>query len=131
MVEKASVVVIAIALVVLIGILIPTLIQIRRTARRFESMADILGQYLPGILNNVDAITGQLAGILADFREQMGLLKEAGQGVKQLVDDVVVTEKRIRQDIERPLADAVGNVQAIARSVRVFFDVLLGRRAKS
>ncbi len=128
MIEKASVVVIAIALLVLIGVLVPTVVQIRRTARRFESMADVLSQYLPGILNNVDAITGQMAGILSDVREQVGHLKEATHGIKQVVQDVVESEQRIRREIERPLVDTVSNLRAIARSVRVFFDVLLGRR---
>ncbi len=123
MIWEISLLIVSIGFVILVAFLVPTIVQLRRTARRVEVISDSLNHHLPAILTNLDEITTSLTSILTSGRRQVMMLEEAAQEVKGMVDDIVQFEKDIKRRIEDPFVETFTTLAAVARAIRAFLAV--------
>jgi uncharacterized protein YoxC len=124
MLWEISLLLIAIAFVLLIAFTIPTIIQIRRTAKKAELTTSILNQNLPGILANLDQITTNLTQTTQTVYEQVEGLKNVVDKFNYIADDVVDFERSIRAEIEIPIMETVNTISAVIKATRAFLEVL-------
>lgn len=128
MIVDISLIVIGVAALAAVFVLVPALIQIKRSSEKLEKTADELNTYLPSILENVNGITTSLNEILSNGRQQVATLEEATDNIKMMVDDIVSFEKRIKEQVEEPIVDTLRKITAITKAVRTFLAVLLDRK---
>ena len=124
MLWEISLLVIAIAFLLLIIFTIPTIVQIRRTVKNAELTTKILNQNLPGILTNLDEITTDLNQTTHLVHEQVDSFKNMVDKFGYIADDVVDFERTIRAEIERPILETVNTVSAVIKATRAFLEVL-------
>jgi len=124
MLWEISLLVIAIAFLLLSLFAIPTIVQIRRTVKNAEHTTKILNQNLPGILTNLDEITTNLTQTTQTVNEQVDSLKNVVEKFNSIADDVVDFERNIRAEIEAPIMETVNTVSAVIKATRAFLEVL-------
>lgn len=128
MIIEISVLIVCAAVLILILFVIPTIVQLRRSAKKIEEVSGILNEQLPSILENLSDITSNLNVILSNGRQQVDKLGEAADNIKLMVDDIVGFEKKIRHQIENPIVDTLITITAIAKAVRAFLAIFLDRK---
>lgn len=125
MIWQISVLIIGIAVLILVAFLVPTVLQLRRSASELEKVSSNLNRRLPGILANLEDITTNLSAILNAGRQHTDTVGEAVEEIKGLVDDVVQFEKALKKQVERPVVQTLDTITAFNRAVRIFLKVLL------
>ncbi len=128
MLWEISLLIIAIAILFLVIIAIPTIYQFRRTAKNIELTAKTLNQNLPGILTNIDEITTSLFDTVHIVSEQTEGLKDGVNKIHDMIENIVDFERQIREEIESPLIETVSTISAIIKGSRAFIDVLRSKR---
>ncbi|GAB4367898.1 MAG: hypothetical protein Kow0042_08770 [Calditrichia bacterium] len=128
MLWEISLLIIAIAFLLLVVVFIPSIIQIRSTARSVKITSDSLNQRLPDILNNLDHITADLAGATSKIGNHLDGFSGIVTKLQEMVDDVVQFEKSIRYEIEEPVTEFLTTLTGIIKGFRKFFEVLRERR---
>lgn len=124
MLWEISLLIIALAVVALVFFLIPTLRQIRQTAKSVEETTRTLNHNLPAILNNLDDISSNLASTTNHVHRQVEGVSEILDSVRGVVNDVVEIEKSFRRDIELPFREISTTLTGILRGIRAFLDTL-------
>jgi len=127
MIWEVSLLIFSISFLILVAFLLPTVLQVRRTAQRVESVSENLNRYLPGILGNLDEISENVARMMSYSRSQMEVLGTAVDEVKHMVDDIVHLEKDIKKRIEDPLVETLTTLTAIVKALRSFLDAIKSR----
>jgi len=122
MLWEISLLVIAIAFLLLCLFALPMLLQVRRTAKSFELTSKALNQNLPGILTNLDEITTHMTQTTQSIHDQIDGLKGVVGKFHDIADDVVDFERNIRAEIEAPLMETVTTLTATIKAVRAFVD---------
>jgi uncharacterized protein YoxC len=122
MLWEISLLVIAIAFLLLCLFSMPMLLQVRKTAKSFELTSKTLNQNLPGILTNLDEITTNLNQTTQTVYNQVDGLKNIVEKFHDIADDVVDFERNIRAEIEAPIMDTVTTVTATIKAIRAFVD---------
>jgi len=128
MLWEISLLIIAITIFLLVIFAIPTLLQMRRTAKSMELTATSLNQNLPGILTNLDEITTNLTHTTQSIHDNVDGLKNVVVKFQDMADDVVQFEKQIRAEIEVPIIETISSISAVVKGTRAFFDALRVRR---
>jgi uncharacterized protein YoxC len=123
MLWQISVLIVSLAFLLLVIFIIPTLIQIRRTARNAEITIKSVNQNLPGILTNVDEITTNLTQATQSVHRNIDGMKEVIHKLHLVADDIVQFEQTIRQEIEPPILDTLGTFSGIAKGIKTFMEV--------
>ena len=121
MIIDISVLVLSIAVIALVLFLIPSIIQLRKSAKRFEEVSEELNRRLPKILKNIEEITANLNGMMSNGSHYVEKLGDA-------VDDIVDFEKRIKHRVEDPLIETLTTIAAITKAVRAFLTIFLTRK---
>jgi len=130
MVWELALLIISIGCVILMAFLVPTVWQLRRTAKRVEIAAETLNHHLPTILTNVEEISSNLTTILISGKRQVSVLEEATDEIRGLVNDIVQFEREVRRRVENPLIETMTTVTAVARAVRAFMQVMRSQDEK-
>ena len=126
MLWEISLFIIAIAFLLLVLFAIPSLLQIRKTAKSLEVNSNILSKNLPGILTNLDEITTNITKTTQTASEEIEKLSQAVAKVGEMVDDVVSFEKNLREEIEVPVVETLHTLTAVVKGVRAFLDAFRG-----
>jgi uncharacterized protein YoxC len=124
MLWEISLLLIAIAFLLLSIFAIPMLLQVRRTAKSLELTSKTLNQNLPGILTNLDEITTNLTHTSQAVHDQVAGLKNIVDKFQDMADDVVDFERNIRTEIEAPIMETVTTITATIKAIRAFLDAL-------
>ena len=127
MLLEISLLIIGIAFLLLVVFAIPSLLQIRRTAKSVEITSRSLNQELPSILTNMDEITTNLTNTTHTVRGQIELFSGVIDKIQEVTDDVVNFEKTIRGEIETPLIETLATLTAFVKGTRAFWDTLRTR----
>ena len=127
MLWEISLLIVAIAFLLLVIFLIPSLTQVRRTARSIEKTTATLHQSLPGILTNLDEITTHVASATNSVSQQVEGVSGVVSKVREMVDDVADFEKTLRTEVESPIVEILGTLTGIVKGVRAFLDALKSR----
>lgn len=128
MIIEISILIICVAVLLLVLFLIPTIIQLKKSAKRIEEVSGQLNQQLPTILENISGITDNLNNILLTGRQQAEHLGEATQNLKTMVDDIVNFEKKIRYQVQDPIIETLTTIVAITKAVKTFLAIFLERK---
>ncbi|MFH0992209.1 MAG: hypothetical protein V1799_19590 [bacterium] len=94
--------------------LVVTLRQIRHDLAEFA-------QRVKPVLENLTYITERLKSAAAKIDEQADIIKGSLQSFKTVADNVVLFERRIRQQLEEPIMQVSSIIGAIVGSVIEFF----------
>jgi uncharacterized protein YoxC len=103
---------------------IPTLRQIRATAKKIESTSTELNQRLPDILENVKNLSLHVSETSGGIRNQVENVSGMVHSVQGVVDNIVNFEKSIRHEIENPIIDLVSTLTALVKGFRSFLDTM-------
>lgn len=109
-VETALVILILVAAVLLI-LLIPTILELRKSLSRIARLADNLNKELPEILENVNAITKQV--------------NSASHKINYAVDDIVEVERKISHEIKKPVLEAAASIAGFLKGVQSFLNYFM------
>ena len=127
MLLEISILIIAIALVLLAIFAIPSLLQIWRTARSIEVSTEILNRDLPSILGNIDQISGDISQTSQRIRREVDSISSAGGKINDLVGDLSGLEDELKYSVILPLRDVVHTLGASVKAMNSFFHVLRSR----
>lgn len=125
---EISILIICLAVLILVLFLIPTIIQLKKSAKRIEEVSGQLNQQLPTILENISSITDNLNSILSTGRKQAENLGEATQNIKMMVDDIISFEKQVRIKVQDPIVETLTTIVAITKAIRAFLVIFLDRK---
>ncbi len=124
MIWQIGVLIMSLAVVVLVGFMVPTLIQLRRSIKKIEDISVDMEKRLPGVMANVDDITTNLSAILISGRHQAETLNNAVTQLKGVVDDVVDVEKNIKHQIDTKLIRSLATFSAGVKAAHAFMTVI-------
>lgn len=128
MLWEISLLVIAIAVLLIVIFAIPALLQLRRTAKNMEITTKTLNQNLPGILTNVDEISNNLTQITQSIHYQVNGVRNVVDKFQKMADDVVDFEQTLREEIESPLIQTISTISAFTKGARAFTEALRRRK---
>lgn len=128
MIWEISTLIASIAFLILVAFLVPTILQLRRTAKTIEDVSGALDKNLPDILANLREISINLSAILAAGRHQAEALGEVVDQVTGAIDDVVGFRSRVKKQVESPLLKALSSVSGATRALHAFLSVFLSHK---
>lgn len=126
---QISIMIIALAVVVLVGFLIPVIIQLRRSIQTMEKVSKKLDTQLPPIMHNVNQITTNLSAIMSSGRQQVDTLGSAVEEIKGMVDDVVTVERKIKRTLDSRVVKSLVTITAGAKAAQAFIKAMRNHRA--
>lgn len=124
MILQISALIIAIAILALVGFAIPTIIQLRKSVKKIEDIGENLDKQLPDILQNVQQITSNLSGIMDTGRRQVETVGGTIDDLKTVVDDIVGVEKKIKYSVDTRLIRSLATITAGVKAAKAFKDVM-------
>ena len=113
MIELAAVI-IAVALVVLVGFVVPTVIQVRKTATQAEQLLSQVNAQLPGILHEIKQTNENLRAMSAQAREGV----DRASVLMNAIGDVGETVNQVHGMIRGQSASLAKNVFKLLTGVR-------------
>ena len=113
MIELAAVI-IAVALVVLVGFIVPTVIQVRKTATQAEQLLSQVNAQLPGILHEIKQTNENLRAMSAQAREGV----DRASVLMNAIGDVGETVNQVHGMIRGQSASLAKNVFKLLTGVR-------------
>jgi ABC-type transporter Mla subunit MlaD len=94
--------------------LIPMVLQLRTTLSRISSLVEGINKNLPNILNDVNQITNQVA--------------RAGTQIQNAVDDIVDIERRISNQLKRPVVEMASSLGALLKIIQTILALFSKKR---
>ncbi len=120
MIELAAVI-IAVALVVLVGFIVPTVIQVRKTASQAEQLLSQINAQLPGILKEVKQTNENVRAMSDQARAGMGratVLMHAIGDVGETVNQVHGMIRGQSASLAKNVVKLLGGVRAVLLSIK-------------
>ena len=127
---EISLLIIAIAVVLLIAFLIPALIQLRSSIQQLEKVTKKVDSRLPKILENVEQISTNVNDITQSGKDQVQTLGSSVNQIRSMVDDVVQIEQNIKSKVDHRLINSISTLSAGVKAAQVFFNVMKYRNSK-
>jgi methyl-accepting chemotaxis protein len=128
MILEIGVLILSISVFILVVFLIPTIIQIKRSALGVEESSKILNAQLPNIVQNINQMSESLNEIISSGRQQTETLSQVTREIKLMVDNIVDFERDLQKRIEEPLLETVSTLAAITKAVRTFIIILFDKK---
>lgn len=120
MIELAAVI-IAVALVVLVGFIVPTVIQVRKTATQAEQLLSQVNAELPGILKEIKQTNENVRAMSDQAHEGMGratVLLHAIGDVGETVNQVHGMIRGQSASLAKNVVKLLGGVRAVLLSIK-------------
>ncbi len=86
-----------------------------------KDMKEMTSRALP-VLDNLEFITERVKSITESVDDQVLIVRESINSVKQVADNVVELERKVQERIEGPILDTVAFVAALFKGFRTFID---------
>ena len=115
-----SVTVIAGIMVVAVIVLIPVLLQIRRTAREIEKLTDTVRTQVAPVTRDLTSISRETRNILQSIRRQVDKVEDGIAVVRDVAIRVHDLEREVQQRIEVPLLEVVTLITGLSRGLSAF-----------
>jgi uncharacterized protein YoxC len=119
-----SVTVIAGVMVIAVLFLIPSLMQIRRTAREVENILETARMQIVPLSHDLTVISQEVNGILQSIHRQVDRVEEGVINVRDTAVRLREFEREIEEKIESPLLELATLVSAVTRGVEAFVRML-------
>lgn len=78
------------------------------------------------VLENMEVITSKLRSITANFDDQMTIVTNSVQSIKEIADSIVEFERRVQDRIEAPVLEVAGLLGSVVRGIAAFINRLRG-----
>lgn len=112
------------ALLLLVLFLIPSILQMRRTAKSLDETSKTLNDSLPSILVKIDGITSDVSTTSSTIKYRAEDLAEEIDRVIDLVHQGVDLGQNIQQSIKYPISESILSLTATLKGINAFFHVL-------
>ncbi|MCE5262865.1 MAG: hypothetical protein LLG97_04945 [Deltaproteobacteria bacterium] len=106
---------------------VPFLIQIWRTAKGLAQTLEILNRDLPAIMQNLEEITTNINRTTTTVSREVAEISLTLRKVQGVVGVMLGVAEVLRRRVNFPLARRVMTVLAVAKGVRTFAGVMMGR----
>jgi uncharacterized protein YoxC len=107
----------AIYLVIVLAKVKTLLVQIESDVKNVSS------RVIP-VLENMEVITSKLRSITANFDDQMTIITNSVQSIKEIADSIVEFERRVQDRIEAPVLEVAGLLGSVVRGIAAFINRL-------
>jgi uncharacterized protein YoxC len=117
-----------IAILLLVALCIPILLQIGRTAKDLTVTLETLNQSLPAILKNLEDITTNINSSTSAVNREVQNFTHTVDRFNLVISDIVDDVQHIAPlAMKLPIMQKIKNVVAIVKGIRVFVDVFLAK----
>ena len=120
MLQTISITVIAAAIVVVAIVLIPVILQIRRTAREAEKLLETARMQLIPLSHDLTVISREVSSILQSVHRQVDRVEEGIATVQGAAERLRDFEEAILIRVEEPLLELAALVRAVSRGIGAF-----------
>lgn len=115
-----SVTVIAASIVVVAIVLIPVILQIRRTAREAEKLLDTVRMQIVPLSHDLTIISKEVSGILQSIHRQVDRVEEGIATVRDAAERLREFEETVLTRVEEPLLELATLISAVSRGIGAF-----------
>ena len=120
MLMTISVTVIAASIVVVAIVLIPVILQIRRTAREAEKLLDTVRMQIVPLSHDLTIISKEVSGILQSIHRQVDRVEEGIATVRDAAERLREFEETVLIRVEEPLLELATLLSAVSRGIGAF-----------
>ena len=120
MLQTISVTVIAASIVVVAIVLIPLILQIRRTAREAEKLLETARTHIVPLSHDLTVISKEVSSIVQSIHRQVDTLEEGIASVRDAAERLRDFEESALTIVEAPLVKLATLVSAASRGVGAF-----------
>jgi uncharacterized protein YoxC len=126
MLQTISVAVIAASIVVVAIVLIPVILQIRRTAREAEKFLETARMQVVPLSHDLTVISREVSGILQSVHRQVNRVEEGIAAVQGAAERLRDFEEAVLTRVEEPLLELATLVRAVSRGIGAFLRFFRG-----
>ncbi len=126
MLQTISVTVIAASIVVVAIVLIPVILQIRRTAREAEKFLEIARMQIVPLSHDLTVISREVSSILQSVHRQVDRVEEGIATVQGAAERLREFEEAVLTMVEEPLIELATLVRAVSRGIGAFLRFFRG-----
>jgi uncharacterized protein YoxC len=120
MLQTISVTVIAASIVVVAIVLIPLILQIRRTAREAEKFLETARTHIVPLSHDLTVISKEVSGIVQSIHRQVDRVEEGIAAVRDAAERLREFEEAVLTIVEGPLVKLATLVSAVSRGIGAF-----------
>ena len=120
MLQTISITVIAASIVVVAIVLIPVILQIRRTAREAEKLMETARMQLVPLSHDLTIISREVSSILQSVHRQVDRVEEGIATVQGAAERLRDFEEAVLIRVEEPLLELAALVRAVSRGIGAF-----------
>jgi uncharacterized protein YoxC len=120
MLQTISVTVIAASIVVVAIVLIPLILQIRRTAREAEKLLETVRTHIVPLSHDLTVISKEVSSIVQSIHRQVDTLEEGIAAVRDAAERLRDFEESALTIVEAPLVKLATLVSAASRGIGAF-----------
>ena len=120
MLQTISVTVIAASIVVVTIVLIPVILQIRRTAREAEKFLETARMQIVPLSHDLTVISKEVSGILQTIHRHVDSVEEGIATVQDGAERLRDFEEAVLNKVEGPLIELATLVRAVSRGIGAF-----------
>ena len=120
MLMTISVTVIAASIVVVAIVLVPVILQIRRTAREAEKLLDTVRMQIVPLSHDLTVISKEVSGILQSIHRQVDRVEEGIATVRDAAERLREFEETVLTRVEEPLLELATLLSAVSRGIGAF-----------
>jgi len=124
---EISLLCLSLAVLLIVAFTVPLLWQIRRVVQGLALTQEMLQKSLPAILQNLDEAVGTVKRTAYTVNDQVEVIAGAMKRIQDVVGVLMEIETVVRLGLRLPFFRFLRNAGAVARGVRVFFDVYTSR----
>ena len=121
-----SVTVIAASIVAVAIVLIPLILQIRRTARETEKLLETARMQIVPLSHDLTVISAEVSGILQSIHRQVDKVEEGIATVRHAAERLREFEEGVLTIVEKPLLKLATVVSALSRGIGAFLRYFRG-----
>ena len=120
MLQTISITVIAASIVVVAIVLIPVILQIRRTAREAEKFLEIARMQIVPLSHDLTVISKEVSSIVQSIHRQVDRVEEGIATVQDAAGRLREFEEAVLTIVEEPLLKLATLVSAVSRGILAF-----------
>jgi predicted PurR-regulated permease PerM len=120
---EISLLCLSLAVLLIVAFTVPLLWQVRKFVQGLALTQEMLQKRLPAILQNLEESSGTIKRTAHIVNEQVEAAALTLQKVQAVVGVLMELESVVRLGLRLPLFRFLRNTGAVARGVKVFFDV--------
>jgi uncharacterized protein YoxC len=121
-----ALIILVLSLAALAMYLVVVLTKVKTLLTQIESdVKEVSSRVIP-VLENMEVITSKLRSITANFDDQMTIVRNSVQSIKEIADSIVEFERRVQDRIEAPVLEVAGILGSVVRGIAAFINRLRG-----